>query len=437
MELIVLDLWALRIVQFGDKITSDSHSDSRSQSQVFSTLEADDSETDGARSTLRNPKGGDNKLGDVPNLLDCLALCYLGTLTLRLPITPGDIYHWVTEDKLAYRGAIKRLPLSMRDRLPPSYHAILNPNALLKYKRFYASVTQLQISFTKDNKISWPPLNYRLLLFRYLKVLALPLEVYDFTIRLSKLLGYDFTLHQDRKKRLGIRHLPEAQLVGCLVVCVKLLYPFDGEQRHPRSAAEPTVAAINWSHWHNWVQNGREREKGAGQRLNVEELTRLKECDVFDMTPDRLDQYLDFYTDTFLDDAEIRRVKDADDFRNAVYGMFPTDMTSAASAIQTSGQLPEKDDTAMVRAVHGSMEARVAVNDSLDIIEILRPGESYSSYKKEEDLPEQARVFYEETAKLAGFSMDMLMMAVLYTEIKIEKWWRKQSEANKQRNAHN
>ena len=435
LELITLDLWALRIAQFGDRIASDSYSDSQSQSQVFSTLEADDSETDGAKSTLRTSKRGDDKLGDVPNLLDCLALCYLGILTLRLPITPGDIYHWVTEDKLAYRGAIKRLPLSMRDRLPPSYHATLNPNALLRYNRFYAAVIQLQISFTKYNKISWPPLNYRLLLFRYLKVLALPLEVYDITIQLSKILGYDFVLHKHEKKRLGIRHLPEAQLVGCLVVCVQLLYPFDGEQRHPRLATEPTAAAINWPHWHEQLEIKKEKEGGADQCLNIEELTKLKESDVFDMTSDRLDQYLDFYTSTFLDDAEIQRVKDTDDFRNAVYGMFPTEMTSAPTT-QTSSQLPKKDDLAMVRAVHGFTEARVAVEDDYDATGVLRPGESYCSYKKEEYLPEQARVFYKETAKLAGFSMDMLMMAVFCTETRIEKWRRKQSDANKQRTVH-
>ncbi|KAF9693135.1 hypothetical protein EKO04_008738 [Ascochyta lentis] len=433
-ELIVLDLWALRISQFGERIASDSRIDSQSQSQVFSTLEADESETDGARSTLRTPKGREKKLNGVPNLLDCLALCYLGILMLRLPITPGDIYHWVTEGKLAYRGAIKCLPLTMRDRLPPSYHATLNPNALLRFKRFYAVVTDLQISFTKDHQIAWAPLNHRLLLFRYLKELALPLEVYDVTVRLSKLLGYDFVLQQDGRKRLGVRHLPEAQLVGCLVVCVKLLYPFDGEQRHPHSATEPTAAVINWEHWHEQLNAKQIEKRGADRSFTVEDLTRFEEKDIIDLASDRLDQYLDFYADTFLDDAEIQRTKDTDDFRNAMYGMFPIESESAAPLYQTLHELSENGDMAMVEAVHGSMEARATVDDEHDSTGVLRPGQLYHSYKKENNLPDHAKEFYAEVAKLAGLSVEMLTMSVFFTEARIEKWRRKK-ETDKQQPA--
>lgn len=431
LELIVFDLWALRVAQFGDRIASDSRADSQSQSQVFSTLETDESETDAARGVFRTPRGRDKKLSGVPNLLDSLALCYLGILTLRLPITPGDIYHLATEGKLAYRGAIKLLPLPMRDRLPPSYHATLNPNALLKYKRFYAAVTDLQISFTNDHKIIWAPLNYRLLLFRYLRNLALPLEVYDITIRLSKLLGYDFVLHQERKKRLGIRHLPEAQLAGCLVACVKLLYPFDGEHRHPRSAAEPTAAVIDWQQWHKHLQSAKEEQRGAEQKVTIEELTKLEEKDVFDMAPDRLDQYLDFYADSFLDDAGIQRTMETDDFRNAIYHMFPIEGATTASADEALNS-PPKDNTALVRAVHSSMQARVAVDDEHARPETLRPGQAYRIYKTENDLPEHAKAFYEELAKLAGLSMDMLLMAVCSTEARMEQWRRKQDEVRAQ-----
>ena len=431
LELITLDLWALRIAQFGDRIASDNRADSQSQSQVFSTLETDDSETDDARANSGTPKGRDKKLGSVPNLLDCLALCYLGILTLRLPITPGDIYHWVTEGRLAYRGAIKLLPLPMRDRLPPSYHATLNPNALLKHMRFYAVVTDLQISLTDDCKIMWAPLNYRLLLFRYIKELALPLEVYNLTIRLSKLLGYDCILHQDGKRRLGTRHLPEAQLAGCLVVCVKLLFPFDGEQRYPRSPAEPTAAVIDWKHWHEQLRSAKTKQESEDRRYTVEELTKLEEKDVFDMSPDLLDQYLDFYADAFLDDAEIQRTRDMDDFRNAIYGMFPIEGASKASADRNTDGLLRKDDMTIVRAVHGSMQARSAIADDEAGSGVLRPGQSYWSYKKEKDLPEHAKIFYEEVAKLAGLSMDMLTMAVFYVEARIEKWRRKQREATR------
>lgn len=432
LELMTLDLWALRIAQFGDRIASDSRADSQSQSQVFSTLETDDSETDDARGNLRPSKGRDKRLGDVPNLLDCLGLCYLGILTLRLPITPGDIYHWATEDKLAYRGAIKHLSLAMRDRLPASYHATLNPNALLSYKRFYAAVTDLQVSFTNDHKISWAPLNHRLLLFRYIKELALPLEVYDITIRLSRLIGYDFVLHADGKKRLGVRHLPEGQLASCLIVCINLLYPFDGEKRYPRLASEPTAAVMNWTYWQEQMESAKAKQKGGNDGYTIAELTKLEEKDVFDMAPNQLDQYLDFYADTFLDEAEIQRTKDTDDFRNAIYGMFPIKGKSTAATEQASAASSQRDDLGMVRAVHGSMQARTAIMDDEVGAGVLRPGQSYRPYKREDELPAHAKVFYEEVAKLAGLSTNMLMMAVFYTEARVEKWRRRQKAMEKQ-----
>jgi len=432
LELITFDLWALRVAQFGDKIASDNRADSQTQSQIFSTLETDDSEIDDARGLLRTSRGREKRLSDVPNLLDCLGLCYLGILTLRLPITPGDIYHWATEDKLAYRGSIKLVPLPMRDRLPASYHATLNPNALLSYKRLYAVVADLQVSFTNDHKILWPPLNYRLLIFRYIKELALPLEVYDVAIRLSKILGIDFVLNQDRKKILGVRHLPEAQLAGCLVVCIKLLYPFDGEKRHPRSATEPTATVMNWTHWQEQMQSARAEQKGDIHRYTVEELTKLEEKDVFDMPPDRLDQYLDFYADTFLDVAEVQRTKDTDDFRSAIYSMFPIEGKATAAVNQDQNVPPRKGDLAMVRAVHGSIQARSTIADDEVGAGVLRPGHAYHPYRKEGDLPEHAKVFHEEVARLGGLSMDMLMMAVFYTEARIERWRRKQKDVEKQ-----
>ncbi|CAO2653736.1 Nn.00g031470.m01.CDS01 [Neocucurbitaria sp. VM-36] len=431
LELVVFDLWALRIAQFGDKIASNSQeTDSQSQSQVFNTLEGEESETtDTERGLHKRPRGRDRKLAGAPNLNDCLALSYLGILSLRLPITPGDVYTWVMDGKMAYRRAIKYLPLSMRDRLPPSYHAVLDPNTLFKYQHFYATVIDLQISFSKDHGILWPALNVPLLLFRYLKELALPLELYDATIRLGELIGHDFALHQISNKRLGIRHLPEAQLIGCLIVCVKLLYPFDNKQRNPTLSWEPTATALNWNDWCNQMELAKTRERGSVERFTTEELTKLKEKNVFSMSSNQIDQYLGFYADTFLDDAEIQRMKDNDDFRNALYEMFPIDDKGEPSPVQVSDGVPLQDQLNAVKAVQNSMSPVAIIGADTAELEILRPGQMYPSWKRARDLPEHAKIFFEQAAKLAGLSMKMLTTAVFFTEARIEQWRRKQMRA--------
>lgn len=430
LETVIFDLWALRIAQLGEKIVSDLP-ESDSQSQVFNTLETDDDETtDIERGLLRNiPGRRDRRLAHAPNLKDCLALCYLGMLTLRLPLTPGDIYAWVTDGKMAHRGAIKLLPLNMRDRLPPAYHSALYPNTLLNYRRFYNTVTNLQISFAKDHGIAWPALNVPLLLYRYLKELALPLELYDATTRLGELLGLTFAFDYDGKKRLGIRHLPEAQLIGCLIVCTKLLYPFDEAERHPKSSAEPTATAVDWESWYGSLVTGKKAPAEDEGGFTTEELLKVQEKDVFQMAPDQMDQYLDFFTDTFLDNAEMQRTKDNDDFRNALYTMFPIEGSKRHPPRQSSDGLALQEQFEQVKTVHSSMKSVAVVNDEAADADTLRPGQNYEVWKRGENLPERAKSFYEQAAKLAGLSMDMIVLAVFFTEARIEQWRRRHTKA--------
>ncbi|KAF2821144.1 hypothetical protein CC86DRAFT_470897 [Ophiobolus disseminans] len=426
LETVVFDLWALRIAQLGDKIASESQED-ESQSQVFNTLESEESATDNERGTLSTPKCRDKTLIGAPNLYDCLVLCYIGTSTLRLSITPGDIYAWTTAGKLAYRRAIKLVPLAMRDRLPPSFHAVLDPPKLLGHRRFYTTLTNLEISLEKDHGILWPPLNVPLLLFRYIKELALPLELYDATLRLADLLGYNFAFQYDGRKTLGLRHLPEAQLIGCFVLCTKLFYPFDKIRRSPKSSSEPAVTVVDWNKWCKHMHAAKKKQQNSTSEFTPEELIKVQEDDILELKPVQLDEYMDFYTETFLDDAEIQRTKNNDDFRNALYNMFPIDSNEPRPQNQTVDQSPHEKNLETVRAVHNDVKTRVVISDDVES-NAFRPGQAYSVWKKSQDLPDRAAMFYDEAARLAGFSMDMLVTAVFLTEARVERWRKKQRD---------
>jgi RNA polymerase I-specific transcription initiation factor RRN7 len=428
LETVIYDLWALRIAQLGDRIASGSQ-DNDSQSQVFNTLESEQDEvTEHEGGTISTPRGRKKKLHSAPNLYDCLVLCYLGISTLRLPFTPGDVYAWVTDGKMAFLGAIKLLPLAMRDRLPSSYHAVLAPQTMMSYKRFYATLTDLKVSFEKDHGVLWPALNIPPLLYRFIRELALPLELYDTTLRLGDMLGYDFAFHYADRQKLGIRHLPEAQLIGCLVLCVKLMYPFDKVRRVPQSSLGPTSVVLDWEKWYKHVRAAKITQRENNPGFTTEELVKLQESDVFEMHPDQLDQYLDFYADTFLDNAEVQRTRDNDDFRNALYGMFPIEGKERHPPIKLSDTMPHEQSLETVRAVHGCMETQANVDESQAEPHTLRPGQKYPVWKEAQDLPESARIFYDEVTRLAGLSLEMLVMAVFFTEARVERWRRKQRE---------
>ena len=422
LETVVYDLWTLRIAQLGDKIVTSDNPSLESQSQhVFSTMESEEDATDNEEGHLGNPqrKGG-MRLSTAPNLSDCLALCYLGIITLRLPFTPGDIYAWVTDGSLAYRRAIKLVPLAMRDRMPPGYRAILDPSATITYMRFYKTLTDLQISYNKDHGIEWPTLNVPLLLFRYLRELALPLELYDTTRRLAELLGHDFAPHYEGKRRRGIRQLPEAQLVSCILVCVKLFYPFDGLKRYPEESSDATAVVMDWNVWCTAMRASEETRQRDDSRFTTEDMTKLQEKDVFSMSLEEMDQYLDFYADTYLDEAEIQRTRNTDDFRNALYDMFPIEGERKRVSKQQSAGVVLQKTLDVVQAVHTGMKTIPAVPD--ENARILRPGQAYPIWKTEEDLPEVAKMLYEKAGKLAGLSMYMLMLAVGSTEYKMAQW---------------
>ncbi|KAF2870713.1 hypothetical protein BDV95DRAFT_574423 [Massariosphaeria phaeospora] len=458
LETVVLDLWAIRILPLEEKLSEKTH-DYDSQSQGF---DGSDDEAEIEEEMIRFARW-ERKLKTSPTLMDCLALCYLGIVTLRLPVTPGDLDSWVTDGKIPYMGAIKRVPLSMRDRLPANYHAVLDPNSLLKLNRFYSTLADLQASLQKEYGIIWPPLNSPLLRFRYIKELALPLEIYAATDRLAGKLGYDLVANPAGKKR-RLRGLPEAQLIACLIVCVKIMYPFDGERRYPRTTSEPAVMVIDWDNWHKEISEAKTKADDSGNEYTNKELWNVDEKDVLSMSPSEMDQYMDFYQQNFLDEARLDQEPEGG-FQDILYKMFPihepsSSQTSAHASdglgtasssptsetaglaqpeaapkkknrkrkkkVQTLGHEGELD---VVTAVHKNSTPLRAVTE--EELHVARPGQGYRHYEKEEELSKTARQFYEEAARIAGFSMEMVVKAVVFVEKDIRTWIRRRKQASR------
>lgn len=424
LETVVQDLWTLRILGLGAKIAEQKQE--FDSSQAFNTSDTDtEAEKDGSRF-----RSSESKLQKTPSLVDCLVLCYLGILTLRLPITPGDIYTWTTDKKMAYRGAIKLLPMAMRDQLPATYHKMLDSNSLLLPRVFYSSLMDMQASFETERSIVWPSLNVPIILFRFLKELALPLEIYQATLRLGALLGYDFAFRSRGKKRFGLKHLPEAQLLGCLVFCVKLIHPFEGDRRYPKSVAEPTATRIDWSRWSSMMNKAKEQARGSDDHYTNEELAKLQGEDVFSMNGAQLDQYLDFYLDNFVDETQIQAEGSRNDFQHALYEMFPVESGNPSEPISHSHTVEAQRSWDIVQSVQNDIQSQTVIAGDDAGHGIRRPGQDYVVYKTESDLPEDAKPFYEEVARIGGMSIEMLVSAVFSTENRVRRRKGKQREAD-------
>lgn len=192
LETVVRDLWDLRVRNFAglkraaavaaeQESAAESGVDSGTDGELFSSQAGSASESDAsARSTVSRARSWTSEPGqhwNLPGLFHCLALCYLGCLSLSLPVRVGHIYEWARNDQLLFLGAFHSLPKEMTDRLPGSYHrALIVKHASLQGGELHQAVLELVLEYHLNYDMVFPPLNTPLQLFRYLRELALPGE---------------------------------------------------------------------------------------------------------------------------------------------------------------------------------------------------------------------------------------------------------------------
>ncbi|KAL2826788.1 hypothetical protein BDW59DRAFT_60544 [Aspergillus cavernicola] len=404
LENVVRDLWALRLETYAKKITEVNDEDSQPEffsSQPASAREDTDTDTFKPRS----------KLIQWPRLIDTVALCYLGAILMRLPVSVGEFYQMTIRNEILYYRAFIHIPRDMKEKLPQEYIALLDTTRLLKAEDLHTAVFDLSLLYYRQFRLQLPPLNAPAILYRLIRRLALPVDIYPVVKRLQILLG--FTIEYPTKivgKRRPLDK-PELQLVTLIVIATKLLFPFDDVQRHPTSAQEPAVQAIDWAVWTSVQDRFERRDASAGKVGKGKEIL-ASEGDVLAMSPDQLDQYMDWYENSWLDSGKET---------SALASLFPLG-ASKENRQDIPAEKDNKEDSidSMLRMAPQYIKSRAVVGDPDS--DIPRPGSLYPRYRQESDLPDSARVFYETAAKVVGISLPTLVRCVSQAEIQINKW---------------
>ena len=91
---------------------------------------------------------------------------------------------------------------------------------------------------------------------------------------------------------------PEIQLMSLIVIVTKLSQPFDDILRSPENDSDPTTMRMNWEKWQEIMAE----EPIDGLRRGEE--VKDKDVDVLSMTGKKLDDYLDWYQRTWIDDRD-------------------------------------------------------------------------------------------------------------------------------------
>lgn len=131
----------------------------------------------------------------------------------------------------------------------------------------------------------------------------LSVEIYSAAKRLQPLLGFTFEYATRIVGKRRALDIPELQLMSLIVISTKLHFPFDYIKRYPSSAQEPTTQSIDWNTW-GQAQRYFDSHETSGDRIGKGNEILVKENDVFDMTLNQLDEYMDWYENNWLDSSK-------------------------------------------------------------------------------------------------------------------------------------
>jgi RNA polymerase I-specific transcription initiation factor RRN7 len=112
------------------------------------------------------------------------------------------------------------------------------------------------------------------------------------------LLETDFSFPTPQKRYHGIIAYPEVRLMSLIVIATKLSQPFDNIPRDHESDSDPTSVKIDWGKWRQIMAEPPSDRLRRGEEIKVTDL------DVFGMNDKKLDNYLDWYQRTWIDDQD-------------------------------------------------------------------------------------------------------------------------------------
>ena len=200
------------------------------------------------------------------------------------------------------------------------------------------------------------------------------------------------------------------------------------------------LLTINWDIWHD-AQKDHDAGTDADGGLARDMAINMTEQDVFTMSAPRMDDYLDWYEKTWIDDED----KDRRTLPEQLLNMFPTVRLdgSAATEVDVNEGMRTVQNRLLdkLEATQRNLKIRDVI---LDVSErwhsepVRRIGSLYKRYRQVEDLTVQAKAFYEAVAGFAGVSLSTLVKAVYKMETNLHRWRDEQrkTRAREKENVH-
>ncbi|KAI0478998.1 hypothetical protein GGR56DRAFT_355464 [Xylariaceae sp. FL0804] len=355
----------------------------------------------------------------LPRLVDTLALCYLGCLVRRLPVTVGDFHRWAQKGDIDYLAAINCLPRNVRDRLPAEYHGALQVRDHLPPGHLQSAVQDLVISFKANFDLVFPPLNYVPPLIRYMIELALPVEIYPTVGCLAEILQADYS-YPTKGSKIRTMENPEVLLITLVVVSAKILYPLDGTGQQPRTHYGPRATAMNWTKWQEVMAE--EPAERLPNLIRGEEY-KVTANDALSLDKPKLDDFMDWFEQMWLGNEDPKTERIREPFLGEKRTTEPSQQEPDAEADRhrIKKRYAALDySIKLVGSAEGDTEPEVGgANHARDFCPV---------WRAEEDLPEVAKAFYRKAAELAAIPLNTLIRSAAQVERQLEIWCLRKSK---------
>lgn len=219
---------------------------------------------------------------------------------------------------------------------------------------------------------------------------------------------------------------------------MKLYHPFDGFTRHVRSLADSAALTVDWAAWVN-VQSSHSTHATGDAHLERGSEINVTERDVMNMTGEQLDEYMDWYERTFVDESRVEGK--ARGLPKQLLDMFPISHIDGSSPTPYRHDQMAADEQGntdkRLNLVMGKLRWRnVVSDDSEDSAGVhedsTRIGSFYKRYRTVEDLTPHAKAFHDAVAEAIGVRLQTLLLAVGQVERNLVKWREAKVKADKE-----
>ena len=173
-----------------------------------------------------------------------LALHYIASLILRLPLIPEDIRCLALSGKLPYLNGADSLPSSLSGQsLGRILRGVLRPTIPISCDHLSSEVYSTADFFVNEVKLPLPAINAPLVFARFVHELLFPEQFYIMVMRLMVLRPYSWHVLEHKKSTP-----PWLTAMAVVVFVVKLCYGLDDVQEH-RPLAKSNLGLPDWHAW--------------------------------------------------------------------------------------------------------------------------------------------------------------------------------------------